>query len=765
MLQTITKSLQQFIQQNPSPNTISEGQISPLYQQFIDCLTDHNHLYYIESSPIISDKEYDDLFSYLKQIEEYFPHIISSNSPTQNLIGQIQEGFSQATHQTPMLSLENSYNTQDLADRDEFIAKHLTKNWTTAKTFQPIESSDPINITEQIKEANKVKYSYYIEPKFDGIGVEVIYKNGQLYQAITRGDGITGDDITHNVKTIQNLPKTISHTEEIHLRGEIMMPKSVRKKINEERVKQGEQAFANTRNAAAGSIKLLDTNEAKKRELICYLYDMIVTSTKWNEEKYKTHQDIISYLQSLGLPIFDRHKVYHTIAQVIATTQDPDTTQFFMEQDVDFDGLVIKVNEIANRDILWTTQHHPRRAVAYKFPAQQISTQIQSVDRQVGRSGVITPVANLTPVQLSWVTISRVSLHNSDFINTKDIQLHDYVRVQRSGEVIPYIVWVIKERRENTEKILAPTQCPSCWHSTTHIDMHTYCTNHACPAQLQEKIEHFVSKQCMDIEWIGSSIAEILITHNIIKTVDELYTFTQPEKQAMLRSLPWFADKKVSEIVKQLEASKNKPLRRLIHGLGIPNIGKKTAMMLQDAINNAVIARSDSDAAIQDNFELQQLISYLTDESLLTQIHGIGEKMVQSLQAFFHDQTNITIIQNIINAWVNIQPTDTQKNSNSPFAGQHFAVTGTFPVSREQIITACESQGMVFDASPTKQSNYMLIGDNPGSKKAKAEEYGIPLIQWREQLSTHFPFLSVIANDQWNQWLDNPAKPTAQSLF
>jgi DNA ligase (NAD+) len=752
-LQELTTHLQQYIQQNPSTDSIDEAEISSIYQQLIDCLTDHNHLYYIENSPIISDKEYDDLFSYIKKIEEYFPHIISSNSPTQWLVGQVQEGFSQATHQTPMLSLENSYNTQDLIDRDEFIVKNLNKNITSSW----VEWTN-VNEIEGSYEPESKKHSYYIEPKFDGISVEVIYKNGQLHQAITRGDGITGDDITHNVKTIKNLPATITEHNEIHLRWEIMMPKSVRKQLNDQRTQKGEQPFANTRNAAAGSIKLLDTNEVSKRWLVCFLYDIA------NNQQYSTHEQTIQYLKSLWLPIFDRHKICHSIQEVIDITQNPETQAFFHAQDVDFDGLVIKVNETDNRTILWSTQHHPRRAIAYKFPAQQISTQIQSVDRQVGRSGVITPVANLTPVQLSWVTISRVSLHNSDFITTKDIQLHDYVRIQRSGEVIPYIVWVIKERRENTHKIIPPTHCPSCWHNTSHIDMHTYCTNHACPAQLQEKIEHFVSKQCMDIEGIGSSIAEILIKHKIIKTVDELYTFTQPEKQAMLRSLPWFADKKVAEIIKQLEASKSKPLRRLIHGLGIPNIGKKTAMMIQEAIQTSVIPGSDPESRTleqkPETFTLNELISYLTNPNFLTQIYGIGEKMVQSLQAFFHDQTNITIVQNIIHAWVNIQPTDTIKNTNSPFTGQHFAITGTFPVSRDLIIAACEAQGMIFDASPTKQSSYMFIGDNPWSKKAKAQEYSIPLISSREQLLTQFPFLTQIPT---TNKVSNT--PTAQSLF
>lgn len=723
-LQHKTQKLQTRIQTHSDFNTMTEEQISPIYQDFIDCLTDHNHLYYIDSAPIIADREYDELFDYLKKIEEYFPHIISSNSPTQWLVGQVNEWFTQAKHTTPQLSLENSYNEQDLIEWDEFIHKHLSKDiWTTPN------------------------YSYILEPKFDWISVELIYKSWLFQQAITRGDGITGDDITTNVKTIKNIPHRISDTQEIHLRWEIMMPKSVRKNINQQREKNWEYPFANTRNAAAWSIKLLDISQVAKRWLICYVYDRIVSD---QDNNIQTHEQSIQHLKDLWLPVFDRHKKYNNIQEVIQTILDPQTQQFFQTQDNDFDGLVLKVNEIQNRKILWATQHHPRRAIAYKFPAQQISTQIISVDRQVGRSGVITPVANLTPVQLSWVTISRVSLHNIDFINTKDIQLHDYVWVQRSGEVIPYIVWVIKERRDNTQKITPPTHCPSCWHQTNSIDMHTYCTNHACPAQLQEKIEHFVSKQCMDIEGIGKSIAEILIKHDIIRTVDQLYTFTTPEKQALLRSLPWFADKKVAEIVKQLELSKTKPLRRLIHWLWIPNIGKKTAMMIQDTIqqknNNKTLT-------------IETLIAYLTNPEFLEQIYGIGEKMIVALQAFFHDTTNITILQNIINAGINIQPLQSNQNINNPFTGQHFAITGTFPVAREQIITACESQGMIFDASPTKQSQYMLIGDNPWSKKAKAEQYNIPLITWRTALINTFPFLNAIIPTQ------NSNKPVAQSLF
>ncbi len=728
-LQSTTQELQKYITTHTDFSAINENDIKDIYQQLIDCLTDHNHLYYIENNPILSDKEYDDLFTYIKKIEEYFPHLISSNSPTQQLIGQISEWFTQAKHTTPQLSLENSYNAQDLADRDEFINKHLQKN------------------TEESEQ--KIPYSYIIEPKFDGISVEVIYKDGYLHQAITRGDGITGDDITTNVKTINSLPKKIATQDELHLRGEIMMPKSVRKEINTQREKSGEMPFANTRNAAAGSIKLLDSNEVTKRGLICYIYDLV-----WHEEfKYTTHEDILQNLKNLWLPIFDRYKKYGSIQDIIDTCLDPKTQQFFDTQDNDFDGLVIKINELSNRHILGTTQHHPRRAMAYKFPAQQMSTQIRSIERQVGRSGIITPVANLEPVQLSGVTISRVSLHNIDFITSKDIQLHDYVWIQRSGEVIPYITGVIKDRRENTEIISPPTNCPSCGHETNIIDMHTYCINNACPAQLQEKIEHFVSKQCMDIEGIGESIATILVQQGLVTTVDQLYQFTKPEKQLLLRTLPWFADKKINEISYQLEQSKKQPLRRLLHGLGIPHIGKKTAMMIQESIQKTVIASE----AKQSSITLQDLTSYLTNPEFLTQIYGIGDKMILALQAFFHDATNIQILQNLVDDWVNISPAS--QTTSTPFSGIHFCITGSFDASRDTIIAACEAQGMIFDPNPTSKTQYLLVGEKWGSKVAKAEELETQILLWRPIISTNFPFLSSIkTNTQAN-------KPMMESLF
>lgn len=724
-LQSETKTLQQYMQTHRDFSAMSEKDIKAIYQKLIDCITDHNHRYYVENNPILSDKEYDDLFTYLKKIEDYFPHLISSNSPTQQLIGQISEWFSQAKHTTPQLSLENSYNAQDLIDRDEFIIKHLQKNNT--------ENTQ-----------GTIPYSYILEPKFDGISVEVIYKNWYLHQAITRGDGVTGDDITTNAKTIQNLPKKISNSEELHLRWEIMMPKSVRKQINTQREKNGETPFANTRNAAAWSIKLLDSNEVAKRGLICYIYDIV----GYQESTFDTHEEILQWLKDLWLPIFQRHKKYKNIQDIIDTCLDPETQQFFHTQDNDFDGLVIKINELQNRKILWTTQHHPRRAMAYKFPAQQMSTQIHSIEWQVGRSGIITPVANLEPVQLSGVTISRVSLHNIDFIHSKDIQLHDYVWIQRSGEVIPYITGVIKDRRQNTKVITPPKKCPSCGHQTNTIDMHTYCTNNACPAQLQEKIEHFVSKQCMDIEGIGESIAALLVEQKLVSTIDQLYQFTKPDRQLLLRTLPWFADKKINEIAYQLEHSKKQPLRRLLHGLGIPHIGKKTAMMIQEAIQKSTHAN---------NFTIQDLISYLTNAEFLEEIYGIGDKMIIALQAFFQDNTNVQIIQNLVDYGVNILP-ETQTKQTA-YTGIHFCITGSFDISRDTIIAACEGQDMISDSSPTSKTQYLFVGEKWGSKVSKAEDLGITILAGRPSVLKKFPFLSTL------KWADQNNKPIAESLF
>jgi DNA ligase (NAD+) len=447
--------------------------IKDIYQQLIDTLTEHNHLYYVKEKPIISDTEYDQLFDFLKRIEEEFPYLISGNSPTQSLIGQVSEGFTKAQHKIPLLSLENSYNPKDLYDFDERTRKVLAKG----EIFE---------------------YTYRVEPKYDGLSVELIYSDGEFVKAITRGDGITGEDITLNVKTIKNLPKKLYNAPALlSVRGEIMMPISVWKALNTQREQEKKEIFANTRNAAAGSIKLLDSGEVAKRNLFCFVYDVLYAENADGER-------IGCELEPFDFPQVFLDKTPTDIQGIEKICLDPAVKSFLNSQDFDFDGLVIKVvNQQGEREILGSTTHHPRRGIAYKFPAEQASTQILSVDFQVGRSGVITPIAHLSPVKLSGAEISRVSLHNFDFIRSKEIKNLDFVRVQRSGEVIPHITGVIKERRTgNEELIVPPLFCSVCHAPITNVGVYYYCANPDCPAQVKEKIFHFVSKNCMDIQRI-----------------------------------------------------------------------------------------------------------------------------------------------------------------------------------------------------------------------------------------------------------------------
>lgn len=387
---TLSEQTQYLQQLARTRNEQQAEELKEIYQQLIDNLTEHNHLYYIQASPIISDIEYDQLFDFLKKIEEEYPHLISSNSPTQSLIGQISEGFEKADHKIILLSLENSYNAQDLFDFDERVRKILSKQ-------------------------RILDYNYTIEPKYDGLSVELIYQDGKLQQAITRGDGITGEDITTNVKTIKNLPKTITNAPSfLSLRGEIMMPKSVRTQLNKQRESQGKETFANTRNAAAGSIKLLDSGEVSKRKLVCFVYEILATQDKEGNHLSPT-------IEEFNFPRVNLGKAPNNIQEIEKICLDPTIKNFLDQQDYDFDGLVIKVQDEkfppegehlfsqqetpperkSLREILGSTNHHPRRAIAYKFPAEQASTQILSVDFQVGRTGIITPVANLSPVKLS----------------------------------------------------------------------------------------------------------------------------------------------------------------------------------------------------------------------------------------------------------------------------------------------------------------------------------------------------------------------------
>lgn len=713
------EKLKKYIIVNPNIGIISDWEITYIYQELIDCLVDLNHAYYIENNPIVSDKEYDDLFDYLKKIEEYFPHIISWNSPTQWLVWQIAEWFNQVSHKVKLTSLENTYNAQDLIDRDERIKKIITKNWLDTNV------------------------SYSVEPKFDGLSVELFYIDGKFVQAITRWDGWIGDDITENVKTIKNIPKKINSdllkSNELHVRWEILMPKSVWQSLNREREESGENVFANTRNAAAGSVKLLDSNEVKKRNLHCFVYDVLDQGISklwlWDLEK-------------MGLPVFPWKKDNLSIQDVVDICEDENTKSYLQSQDYDFDWLVIKVMDNTLRENIWQTEHHPRRAVAYKFPAQQVSTKVLSIDFQIGRTWIITPVANLESVKLSGAIISRTTLHNFDFVKQKDIRVWDYVRLQRSWEVIPYIVWVIKDKRDWSEKeTIPPSECPICKSKVDNIDTHYYCSNENCPSQVKAKLEHFVSKQCMDIDGIWESIIEILVDQKIISNISDLYKLIDFNYQILLNKFPWFADKKISEIVNQLNESKFKPLRRIINAIGISHVWKKTAVM----INESLI--SNYSLKDHESTPLEFLIKNMIDKDFLSSIFWIWEKTVDFIVQFFSDKNNLEILYKLDEFWINFDPIKYYKDKENIWIFEwlnnwSFSITWSFPISREMIIEAMQKNGWTYNENPNKNTNIILIWDKPWSKKAKAEELAIKIYDLRKNIIDEFPFLWEISPEQ-----------------
>ena len=746
--------------------------IGEIYQELIDCITEHNRRYYLQNAPIISDFEYDQLFNFLKRIESEFPQLITSNSPTQALIWQVSEWFKKADHKTPLLSLENSYNTDDLKEFDERIQKALTKEWI-------------------------YKYFYIIEPKYDWLSVELIYKDWKFRQAITRGDGYVWDDITENVKMIDNVPKTLNKKLKLlRVRGEIMMPKSVLKEINEQRELDWLDPFSNTRNAAAGSIKLLDSGEVRKRKLVCFVYDLLEAEDEnWNNFEPD--------LKELWFSQVDLSFGKQTIWWVQEICTRSETRKELDELDYDFDGLVIKLQEnkpakvelsneeknqtlftvnewevkddyVSLRKILWITQHHPKWAIAYKFPAQQASTQILSVDFQVWRTWIITPVANLQPIQLSGVEISRVSLHNFDFINEKDIKLHDFVWIQRSGEVIPYITSVIKERRSwIEEKISAPLFCPACNSPIINIEIHYYCTNPECPAQTKEKLIHFCSKEAMDIQWVGDAIVDILMQQHLIHSVADIYKLSDIQTQIFLKKIPWIWEKMLYEIAQQLEESKNKELWRKLNALGIPNIWKKTAQDIEKFLQQKWAKN------------LTEIEEILTNEELMLQIDWIWEKTIIALKEFFANKQVKAMLEKLEWLWMNFSASSSTSSSSSWTEGEGsyvwstqdsssqapqndnkaFSITWTFQFSREMIKSEMEKNWFIFHDQPKKDTDFLLCGEKAWSKREKAETLWIKIYDSRDEIVKVFPFLWNLKVEEKKIEPQKPNQPSQMSLF
>ncbi len=638
----------------------------------------HEKKYYVDNDPQISDYEFDLLIKELQKLEQEFPEFITPESPTQRVGEQLLEGFVSVEHSTPMLSLDNCYNEKEL------------------KEFE-----------DRIKKANlPSKIEYVAELKIDGLGIALIYRNGKFSQAVTRGDGIRGDDVTSNVKTIKSLPLVIETTQEVEARGEIYLPFSSFQRINEEREEEGETLFANPRNAAAGSIRLLDPKEVTQRGLDMFLYSVFLEG---NEKA--SQWDNLKTLTNFHFKTNPHSRLCHSLDEVLDFYEDWREKRDDLDYDVD--GIVIKVNSTEQQKLLGSTSKFPRWAISFKFPARQATTKIRDILIQVGRTGALTPVAVLEPVKLSGITISRSTLHNEDEIKRKDIRIGDTVLVERSGDVIPKVVSVMKEKRTGKERqFVFPKECPVC-HSETFQpegEAVSRCTNPSCPAKLRESLLHYASRRAMNIEGLGDAIVDQLIAKNLVRHIPDIYHL----KFEDLVSLERMGPKSAQNLLDEIEKSKNRDVARLVFALGIRYVGERTAQAL------SLHCRS-----------VESLVRASFEE--LLQIQDVGPKVAESVVFFFKQPENMELIRRLKEAGLNFIDRKTPKIEQTYFSGQTFVLTGKLSrFTREEATEIIQRLGGQVVSSVGRKTTYVIVGENPGSKLQKARSFGVPTLNESE---------------------------------
>jgi DNA ligase (NAD+) len=641
----------------------------------------HDWRYYVLAQPVISDYEYDKLFKLLKDIESKYPELITPDSPTQRVPSEITKVFPQVKHLTPMLSLDNSYNEADLRDFDRRV--------------------------RELTGLDKVEYS--VEPKFDGAGISLIYEKDLFVRGATRGDGEVGEEITNNLKVIKTIPLSAKFSQygidKVEIRGEVLIRKDLFKKMNEERLEEGLPLFANPRNAAAGSIRLQDPSEVAKRNLEAFVYQITYAEKDGKNllgTVLKKHSDNIKMLHELGFKTpYPVMKVCIGIEEVIQYCEEWQRKRDTYPYEID--GMVIKVNDISLYDKLGFTSHHPRWAIAFKFKARQATTKIINVVFQVGRTGAITPVAKLEPVEIGGVTVSSVSLMNEDFIREKDIRIGDTVLVERAGDVIPYVVMVIKEARTGNEKpIEFPKTCPSCGSPIVKPPGEAVyrCVNINCPAQVIERLIHFASKDAMDIKGLSEATIRKFYNLKLVRTIPDIYRLNYN----LIKNIPGFGPKSVENLKNAIEESKKRPIYRLIYGLGIRYVGEVTAKTLASAVK-----------CIDDlkNFTITDLMK----------LPDIGYKVASEIYNFFHNQENLKMIQELRE--LGVKTCHEEEEKKGKLSGLNFVFTGTLKCcSREKAKEIVESLGGNVLDTVSKKVHYLVVGQEPGSKLQKAQKLG-----------------------------------------
>ena len=643
-------------------------------------LNDHNYRYYVLDDPVISDAEYDRLLRELQSLEDTHPELITDDSPTQRVGALPLEGFGNIEHRIPMQSLANAMDSDELLAFHDRLIRRLGKE-------QAIE--------------------YIAEPKLDGLAVELVYENGQFVNGSTRGDGTTGEDITQNLKTIRAIPlavrvETQSAPALLEVRGEVFIRKDDFKKLNKQQEENDKPVFANPRNAAAGSLRQLDSGITATRPLsiFCYQAGVVEGIT------FETHSEFLAALQNWGCPVNPEIKILNGIEEAITFHSNLKSHRNSLPYEID--GSVIKVNNYALREELGVRSRSPRWAIAGKFKAQQETTVIEDIVLSVGRTGAVTPVAKLQPVKVGGVVVSNVTLHNQDEIDRKDIRVGDTVLIQRAGDVIPQVVKVIKEKRpSNTSPFKMTNTCPECDHDVyrPEDEVVARCQNLSCPAQVKRRIEHFVSKNAMDIDGVGEKLIDQLVEKNLVKSVDDLYHLTLDQ----LSELERMAEKSAKNTISAIDNSKSTTFHRFVHALGIRNVGEHVAKVLEKSFTG--------------NIE----IFMKTNAEVLEDIDEVGPIVAETIVKFWADETNVNIVNNCFKLGISLE--SVKNETEQIFMGKTFVFTGSLEsITRKEGKEIIEARGGRAAGSVSAKTDYIVAGENAGSKLKKAEKLGIPVL-------------------------------------
>jgi len=659
--------------------SLSHAQASRRISELRRQIEYHEKKYYVENNPQISDFEFDELVRELEELERRFPDLITPESPTQRVGEKPVEGFPTVAHRLPMLSLDNCYTVEELREFEGRVGKLL-----------PGE-----------------RIEYVAELKIDGLSTSILYRDGKYVQALTRGDGLRGDDVTANVKTIRSLPLVIGERREVEVRGEVYLPFKSFREINREQENQGKPPFANPRNAASGSIRLLDSREVGRRRLDAFMYYIYLDG-----KEPRTQWESLTKLKQEGFKTNPHSRFCRTLQEVIDYWEEWKEKRDSLDYDVD--GIVVKVNSADQRVALGTTAKSPRWAISFKFPARQATTRILDIRVQVGRTGALTPVADLEPVRLSGTTITRSTLHNEDELKRKDIRVGDWVLIERSGDVIPRVVAVMKDRRTGKEKkFLFPDHCPVCGSSTFRPEgeVISRCTNPSCPAKLRESLLHFASRRAMNIEGLGDALVDQLLEKKLVRAIPDLYSLRFDDLVGLERMGP----KSSENLLTEIENSKSRDLASLIFALGIRHVGERLAQSL---------AR---------HFRTLDALASASPEQL-TEVEDVGPKVAESILFFFRQPENAALIRKLKEAGLNFESREPKRGAR-PFVGKTFVLTGTLAsMERDKARAVIEDLGGKVTSSVSSKTDYLIVGEAPGSKLDKARELGIAILDEQQFL-------------------------------